>query len=253
MSTGLSSAQYLQANDQGIPDDLYAPEPLRKRENWTTGLTVLCLVFALIGVLGSVSAIYGASRLIANEPLVIKSKSNSRSSRARKMAALETKVNAAMQRAQKKYRPVLFFMEFAKFGLGAAFLVAAGMILVRRRKGRSFAFAICGLAIAYNCCGSGVYVLVANSAKGGLQEMTSTIMTELRGDMRSHGQRMSKEQEKAVANMVANGAATGALLAGFLALLIKVGFYSATMLYLNRPNIREIFGENAFAGVAMQT
>ncbi len=192
-----------------------------KRQDWSTGLTWICILFVLIGVTGGFSA---ATNLMAalDQGVVTE-----------KFGGDTPELQKEIMTRLSHFMPFKIFQEIVKFGLAVAFLMSALLMFGRQSSARRFVMMACTGAIAYHVAGTIMNFMM-------LASVSDIIAESSRAAMRSMG------EDETIMNDMLGAAVTGFTIVTCTMMALRAGFYSLIMVYLSRPHIRAVFGENAF-------
>jgi hypothetical protein len=201
--------------------------PVNQRD-WAVGLTIICILCALTGLCG----LYFSSRGV----LQIVSADESETTVVQGVHRTADVFREKYEELKEDYFPVLLFQHLVRFGLGAGFLAGGTLLVMRHPKGRSFVFALCGVAIVYHL-GNALLNWLVIISMGGVVEGSARSMLDAAGYV--------PDKEELVSAFMADVSFWAAIFN--LALLVIRGcFYGWIMWYLSQPIVRGIFGENPY-------
>ncbi len=241
MSQQLSTEKYLnaaiEANEQCASVE-YSENALENgpagRAGWTTGLTVICIFFLLIGLLGTASAGYGFYTLFGPQETA-KERAKRLSAQPREMRDFQKKFEAA----QDKLFPVFTYLEFMKLALALCFLAAVLMMVARSSKARSFAIGLCAMALVYHLCVLGANFWLLTESGGSLGQMFDSALSEAR-----YQTGMSRAEQEQAKEMLVNSLSMGMTIGLAIVILVRLLFYGSVIAYLCQSEVKPIFGED---------
>jgi hypothetical protein len=251
MSMELDSSSYMSqgtATDPGAVDYGAMPVP---RLDWTKGLTWICGLCILVGGYSLYRSAVTFGSLLSDESEAVE---ELRSADTRSAAAM-AKWAEEVEDVRRQYGPVTAFLALFQAGLGVAFLFACPILLSKRKNAHWFLFNTCSLAIFCSFCGVVLFVLVVIGSRNATEEMSAALKADVVSRARSHGGHLTKEEIKALDSATSSfrrGFATGAAFGTAARLAVAAIFFGLIMIYLTRPTIRQIFGEDPYEKLAAE-
>lgn len=240
----LQEAQQNQPNqgDLGSSDVSFVDMTRKRKLKWEKGLTIVCILFILIGIGGTFSGGLGIAGLLTMKAPELEPVQFTGDAVAFKMEKRQHQIVEEQYLAREKYFWVLMYMEIMKLGI-AGFMIAASILMLQANpKGRSIGSCVCGFAIFYHLCLVAVSVLLLSASAGSFQGMLDEALDGSVAEARAQGTHVSQEEIDAARNTMVGAAQIGMMIGLGFMLVIKIAFYSAIIIYLNRPHIKGIFG-----------
>ena len=205
--------------------------PRNTKAPWTTGLSVVCGLWLLIGTIGALSCMADLSReLLPNK--------------VKAQAVAKSPLVAKVVGATDKHKPLLLFQSLFKGGLGVAMLLSVGFLLLRRPNAHGFAMTVCVCAIFYQFSGLVVSQLVLRSVAQVVESTPGGLATVMAAQARAEGKPITERQKRAIREMslrIGGSMQIAVLMMAIAVLLFKSLFYGLTMMFLNTSPVREVF------------
>ena len=134
MAQGLISEKFLTTplEEEAKPEPTTATEPPKRRKPnlaWPKGLTVICILFALISVLGLTSAVSTTTTMLTTKHEKSDLSHMGNDFRARKMKKKIREMEAQAIATRNKYMPCYIYLEATKFGVSIAFALGVAFVL----------------------------------------------------------------------------------------------------------------------------
>ncbi len=245
MTQDLISSKYLtvdydepetpEASSTAESSDIFVETP-RPNRKFPTGLIVLCGLFVLISMIGMYSAVNKLTTLYFHKTESVDLSSLGNDSRSRRFKREIREMENRAAETQTKYLPYMTYNEILKFGLAVGFAIAVGLLIIRYPKARKFAMTVCCVAMFYHISAITITCLSTAEVLGPMGNFLDASASNV-----EEYQSMSAA-EKADAQQAFSRAMTGGfiLFIGFY-LIIKFAFYGGCLLYLGRPEIRDLF------------
>lgn len=216
------------------PDQPFVSTTLSTRKPWPMGLTVICCFFGLISLLGMFSALSTMTTLYLAPPTEADLSHMGKDAKSRRLKRQIREMEAKALATQKKYLPILTYLELLKLGIAASLAISVGLMVGRNPKARRFALVTCGVAIFYHLSAVGAASLISTEILGPIASMFES-------NIAAADPSMSKAEQAEAAQSFSR-VVTGVLVIVIaIYLLIKLVFYGVIMAYLNRVEIKEIF------------
>lgn len=228
MSTELSTSKYLEEAR------LQNPEPKAQRgtrQKWPTGLTIVCALFAIASLFGSLSAAHGFYKLNQPPPQMERPKTAAEKQM--------KKVLDAQVSATQKYFPMLVYNEIMKLIVAGGLMFCAAYLFSKNPQARKFAVGICGLALFYHVCSLGISILMISETGAAVGSLLSEGLANMDFESDEHRGKTEEVIQNQLLSWVTMGVA--------IAFLVKLMFYGGILAYLWTDEIKDIFGEDSLA------